>query len=103
MTRGELRDFLFEKWFCGCGDPAVAAEALRLLLRLHPLHEAENRAQLERMVPGEGVRYLVLYMLDRAGLTEHGGTVGGGWLSPKGKEVLAALEEASGDLETVFE
>lgn len=103
MTRAELREFLYAKWFCGCGDPEAAAVALTTLLRLHPLYESENRAQLDELVPNEGVRYLVLYGLDQAGLTEHGTVVDGAWLTPKGAEVLAALEEASGDLEAVFD
>ncbi len=30
-------------------------------------------------------------MLDHAALTEHGGSVGGAWLTERGKRVLAAL------------
>lgn len=34
----------------------------------------------------------MLYVLDRAGLTEHGGNVGGGWITPLGTDFLAFLD-----------
>jgi len=40
-----------------------------------------------------GLAYGYLYMLDVLELTEHGGTVGGCWLTDKGKEVLTAIRE----------
>ena len=97
MTRQELRVF-FQKWFCGCGQPEDAAAALLRLLRLHPLHRAEARREFEAWIPDEGVQYLLLYQLDHLDLTEHGGTVSGGWLSAEGDRVLEALvrEEADG-------
>jgi hypothetical protein len=52
----------------------------------------EHREEFERLIPNYGLQYLVLYMLDHLDLTEHGGTVGGGWLTDKGKSVLDALQ-----------
>jgi hypothetical protein len=40
---------------------------------------------------------LLLYSLDRDGLTEHGGNVGGGWLDEKGMAVLEALAREEAD------
>lgn len=88
MTLQELRVFL-QEWFCGCGAPESAAERLRDLLAMHPLYE--NRERLKVLVPDDGLEYLLLYMLDHFDLTEHGGSVGGAWLSEKGKAVLEAL------------
>lgn len=34
---------------------------------------------------------LIAHLLDRAGLTEHGGSVGGSWLLPEGKAWVEAL------------
>jgi hypothetical protein len=95
MTRPELRVFL-QDWFCGCGEPDEAAKALLRLLRLHPLFD--NREAFEAWLPDVGLQNLVLYSLDRKELTEHGGSVGGGWLTPLGEQVLSALaaEEADG-------
>lgn len=99
MTRAELRLYL-DTWFCGCGNPEEAAGTLLRLLRLHPLYE--HHAELEVWIPDMGVRMLLLYSLDRDGLTEHGGNVGGAWLTDKGQGVLDALAheealEAGGD------
>lgn len=94
MTRQDLRVFL-QEWFCGCGSPQDACRALLNLLRLHPLYEHYD--ELEAFLPDDGVQYLMLYTLDHFELTEHGGNVGGAWLTNKGKAVLVALERETGD------
>lgn len=100
MTREELRVVLGE-WFCGCGCREDAAGALLRLLRIHPLYEHQN--ELTAMLPDLGVKYLVLYMLDRLALTEHGGSVGGAWLTEKGEAVRDALNrEAEDEFETLM-
>ena len=95
MTREELRVVLGE-WFCGCGCPEDACAALLRMLRLHPMYE--HWQEFAEWVPDDGIRYLLLYQLDRLELTEHGGSVDGGWLTDKGKTALDALarEEADG-------
>lgn len=94
MTRPELRVFL-QKWFCGCGDPTAATTRLRDILKLHPLYN--HRDEFEALVPDNGLQYLLLYTLHHFDLTEHGGTVGGAWLTDKGKAVLEALNRESVD------
>lgn len=94
MTRQELRVFL-QGWFCGCGSPEKAVARLRDLLALHPLHS--NRPAFDALVPDDGFQYLLLYTLDHLELTEHGGTVGGGWLTAKGQAVLEALNREQAD------
>lgn len=89
MTRQELRVTLYRDWFCGCGNPEEAAKTLMVLLRFCPLHN--HRDELESMIPDVGLRHLVLYSLENHGLIEHGGSIGGSWLTDKGKAVLAAL------------
>ena len=95
MTRQELRVYLAD-WFCGCGHPEHACAALLRLLRLQPLYN--NRAEIDAWLPDDGVQHLLLYKLSADDLTEHGGSVGGGWLTDKGRDVQAALavEEADG-------
>lgn len=89
MTLQELRVFLGE-WFCGCGNPEIALRRLRDLLAIHPLYD--HRPEFKDMIPDDGTQYLVLYMLDRMELTEHGVSVGGAWLTDKGKAVLEAID-----------
>lgn len=77
--------------FCGCGDPTatfrLVAPALRALANSQLTWQERDAAT---HADGD-VRYLLWYVLDRAGLTEHGGSVPG-WLTDKGKQVLADLE-----------
>lgn len=89
MTIQELRVFL-QSWMCGCGMPELAVERLRDILALHPLYD--HRAEFQALVPDTGLEYMLLYMLDHLGLTEHGGGIGGGWLTDEGKAVLAAIQ-----------
>lgn len=97
MTRQELRVFL-QDHFCGCGDPEAASATLLALLRMHPMYEPQSQAALRALIPDEGARYLLLYWMDRADLTEHGGSVNGAWLTEIGERVRDALvcEEADG-------
>ena len=94
LTRQEVRVIL-ENEFCGCGNPELATAALLQMLRLHPLYD--HRAEFDEWVPDDGVQYLLMYQLDRMELTEHGGSVGGAWLTDKGKALLAALEREEAD------
>lgn len=101
MTRAELRVFLV-KHFCYCGSPDLAAGALLRLLRLHPLYS--HQSEFEEWIPDQGVETLLLYQLDHMGLTEHGGTVKGAWLTDLGEAVRDALvTEAANEFEELFE
>lgn len=94
MTRAELR-IVLDEWFCGCGSPEEASRALLQLLRLHPLFE--HYGELHDWIGDIGPEYLLLYMLDRFELTEHGGSVGGAWLTEKGEAVRDALAREEED------
>ncbi len=77
--------------FCGCGNPDSAMVFVRDILRL--LEERKGFGEeIKKELPSDGIYYFVLYMLDNKGLTDHGGSIGGSWLSDKGKEVLADIE-----------
>jgi hypothetical protein len=108
VTRQELRVAL--DWFCGCGSPEGAARTLLDLLELHPLYE--HREKFMETIPGDGLQYLVLYALDhvtqmkpkREGWFEHGGSIGGQWLTPEGEAARDALRrEAIDNFEALFE
>jgi hypothetical protein len=100
MTREELRVFL-QGWFCGCGNPDDAAKTLHDVLAAHV---ARDRDTLTALLPDVGVRHLLLYTLDHFGLTEHGSSVEGAWLTDKGTRVFEALvREAPDNFETLTE
>lgn len=114
----EIQRFYFEdlKW-CGCGNPGEALTFMRDVLELLYSRSEESRAErsnmpyeqsawakgakaLDEMLPGTlGLSYL--YMLDALDLTEHGGFVGGSWLTDKGNAVLAML--TSRDIEEAMD
>ena len=86
--------------FCGCGDPDSGYAALLETLKAHDeggerrkWAEARGGSWEEVQCKGNGYDYLILYFLDANGLMEHGGSVGGGWLTKKGKSVRIFLEE----------
>lgn len=96
MSRDQLRVTIGLRW-CGCGDQQSAYAALAKLLDLcNPSHNGRffDRA---RWVGDTGLEHLLLYMLDAWGLTEHGGSVGGCWLTDTGESVLAGLLRESAD------
>lgn len=101
--------------FCGCGDPETALRYIRDLLRLIGERGPDSfapggmdqwnewykghRAKVDAFFHDDrGAEYLAYYLLDDKGLTEHGGSVPG-WLTPKGKDILADLEAHSAELD----
>lgn len=85
--------------FCGCGRPELALIFLRDLLSLFARLRAHGswdydawQAEIKKLLPNEGSQYLVFYIIDRLGLTEHGGSVPG-WLTKEGDAMLADLEK----------
>lgn len=82
-------DFSQRLGVCGCGAPLEAMRALRQVLGRRHLHEHVEASSL----PAEGLYMLVLYLLDEKELVEHGSSLHGCWLTPKGLELLAWLDE----------
>jgi len=85
--------------FCGCGDNEVAAKYIRSIMYLineifaDKENYKERWKELDEYFGGNaGAQYFVYYWLDQKEFTEHGSSVPG-WLTPKGKEVLADLME----------
>lgn len=88
---------LREWWpWCFCGAPWEAGNAL-----LRCLDAVNDRAA--RTLPGgddpwrhiapgdEGLRWMAMYVLAELDLTEHGGSVQGAWLTPRGESVRELL------------
>jgi hypothetical protein len=81
--------------FCGCGDPESAYEHLRDVLRAFKAPFETRLDSVEKLLKAEhpGMYWAYLYWLDHAGLTEHGGSVRGSWLTDKGEYLLDLLEK----------
>lgn len=82
FTRDGLR-------LCGCGDSEGAYDLVREILALTPFYD--NREKLEALCPPAAL-HIVLSCLDGAGLIEHGGAIGGSWLTPKGSHYLDLMQ-----------
>jgi hypothetical protein len=76
--------------FCGCGNPDGVYELVRDILDLAPFYEDPGKVR-ELIGGSDATYYAVLYFIDRSGLIEHGGSVGGSWLSEKGKHYLPLM------------
>ena len=92
--------------FCMCGEPHKALELLRDVLaaiyeaRYDAPGEAEKRwhqrdARMTELLGAKDgpVFWWFMYFLDMQDMTEHGGGVGGCWLTDNGKGVLAFLSQ----------
>jgi hypothetical protein len=75
---------------CGCGNPETAYELVHKMLGLAPFYE-RSWNEIADPIGTAGACYIVLGALDAAGLMEHGGGIGGSWLTPKGEWCLNAL------------
>lgn len=108
MDAKGLHDFYFDdlKW-CGCGNPDEALAFVGCVLGILKRRSEDNDLSVPydqspwkrhteelRATLGEGPLGLILmYVLDAHDLTEHGGNVMGSWLTPKGMDVLNAINE----------
>ena len=92
MNIQELRVATDSLW-CKCGSPEVAAAALLKALEMFPLHSNDGRERMERWLgDDEGLFYLLVGLLDEKGFIEHGTSIRGSWLTPKGEQVRDALK-----------
>lgn len=87
--------------YCGCGYPAQATVLVHELLTAFSWGlegDAWDRkeAVIRRLLPSPGVQHLVLSMLTAASLTEHGTSIHGSWLTPRGKWFLWAVATVGG-------
>lgn len=85
--------------FCGCGDPVSAVKAL--LAVMDALAERQKsdwkNDRVEGTLPDGAWSLIPLYVLDAAGLTEHGGSVTGSWLTPEGEALRNWLHATPDD------
>jgi len=72
---------------CACGNPEDGYALVRDLLALAPFYD--HPAEVRDLIGGhDGAYHLVLSLLDHAGLTEHGSSIGGSWITKKGTHYL---------------
>lgn len=88
----EYPDWWWGFGFCGCGDPLLAMQFIydRLVLLNDPQEEFDTG--IEQNNPGwydtdEPSHWFFMYWAEKAELAEHGTSVRGAWLTPKGHRV----------------
>ena len=88
--------------FCGCGLPVSAMRYIRdALAHIERLRDAwDGKITLAewddeggKLFAAEGAECFTLYVMDKLGLTEHGSSVHGCWLTDFGKDLLEDLNE----------
>ena len=85
--------------FCGCGAPEDSLRYIRDCLRhIANLKQVHEKQATYEAWGNEGkelmgrAEYFTRYVLDQKGLTEHGTSIKGAWLTDKGREILADID-----------
>lgn len=80
---------------CACGDPELVIRKF-----YYPYLQHLNKRRLgEYTVLNEvALNFLVLYVLYDKGLTDHGTSIGGSWLTDKGKTALMLCDAVLGQV-----
>lgn len=81
---------------CGCGMPNQVYGLYHRVLASTPSSGEEDWPNWsDRLAATEGderLYYVIAYVLDHLGATEHGGGVGGAWLTDKGERLLLLFD-----------
>ncbi|WP_121701525.1 hypothetical protein [Streptomyces sp. E5N298] len=96
MTHEATLDHLYGIFYeglglCGCGNPDDAYILVRDLLALAPFYKDDGWRLAEVLTGGGAAHHIIMSLLDTAGLTEHGSTINGSWLTDKGAWCLQAM------------
>lgn len=94
--------------FCGCGLPEKALRYIKdVMIHIQQLQEyhlskspGDEFADFysgwelrgETLYGNEGAKYVIWYVLDNTGMTEHGASVPG-WLTPLGEDILQDIKD----------
>ena len=104
LKKSGARALLHKVWyddfkFCGCGDPDGTMRFIgQILAEKRTIYSSPGEDEslwdgLRKLLPYEDPKSLIVeYLLDTNGFTEHGGGVGGSWLTDDGVELLEAIE-----------
>lgn len=107
----KIKDFYCNELnWCSCGNPESVLEYMRdVLSAIHKRSRINHGCENTWIEDTESIKLILLlkqkeelglsymYMLDAIGLLEHGSSIYGSWLSPKGKKVLEMLRTQLAD------
>ncbi|NUQ98305.1 MAG: hypothetical protein HOY79_17735 [Streptomyces sp.] len=72
---------------CGCNQPETAYNLVRNILNLAPFYTDGNWRKVETLIGSEGAFQIIVGLLSSLDLLEHGSSMGGSWITPKGEYV----------------
>lgn len=79
---------------CGCGRPEIVLENIYdILEKISHKNDEGNEFDLYDWADEDWRNLLILYVLDEAGLTSHGSSVYGSWISDLGKDFLLIFDD----------
>lgn len=83
--------------FCGCGLPEKTLKSVHSYLSTLDWAWQDWEARFRELQSHSGLSEdfwnFIAYFCDSKGLTEHGGSVGGAWLSDRGRDWLRIMNE----------
>lgn len=89
--------------FCGCGCLQLSARFIKEVLNCfeerEDLSPYLNLDKLDGYTNNKGITDFILHFLDSYGITEHGTSVYGSWLTHEGQKLKEYLNEALKDKE----
>lgn len=100
-----IKDFFIYVFnFCGCGCLQLSARFIKEVLNCFEEEEGLsspylNLDKLEEYTNNKGITDFILHFLDSYGITEHGSSVYGSWLTIEGEKLKEYLNEAIKDEE----
>lgn len=75
---------------CGCGSGDLPEQAYEVLKNFGREHLSKERFSVYDKPEHE----VIAHWLDNKELIEHGGSIGGSWLTDRGRELLKVIESA---------
>lgn len=79
--------------FCGCGNPEDIVENLHQYLIICKLRSDDRVPEEYKLNLSTDIYRPYEYLADKAGLTDHGGSIGYAWITEKGDELLKKLNK----------
>jgi hypothetical protein len=104
VCHGDTHEDRILEWFnfCGCGQPETMLTLLHAVLREFAKRHSgpdgeweQSWRNIETLLHGKetpGLYYTYLNWMDGHELIEHGGGIGGSWLTDKGRAMLVVLD-----------
>lgn len=78
---------------CGCNQPETAYYLVRNILNLTPFHDDGNWLKAQALIGSDGAFQIIIGLLSNLDLMEHGGSMGGSWITPKGEYIRELMHK----------